>query len=134
MLACKNKESSAKEAALEAELADAAAKAKEEFDEAQRDAVRRGCKLKPNTPVFIVEDDDHRIQCQLLMRESMKVPSSATFPNKSEDPGIPFVSDDGCNRTYASWVEGKNAFGVEVRSRYECTLDPRTGKTKLKAL
>jgi hypothetical protein len=41
--------------------------------------------------------------------------------------GLSVWRDDGCNRIYASWVDAKNAFGVKVRTRFECKFDPRTG-------
>jgi len=88
--------------------------------------VRTGCKLKPDAAVFVPADDDaQREHCRALIRDALKVPGSADFPNRSDEG--PFVSDDGCNRIYRSHVDAQNAFGVKVRTKFDCTLDPRTG-------
>ncbi len=104
-------------------------KAQAEAAEAKRlddfkEAIRKGCKLSATAPVFALEDGDVRTRCQLLVQEGMTSPSSADFPN---DSSVKLTSDDGCNRILVSSVEGLNAFGVKVRSRYACTFDPRTG-------
>ncbi len=55
----------------------------------------------------------------------------ADFPN---DRDVKLTSDDGCHRTHSSSVEGLNAFGVKVRTRYACTFDPKTGDISSKRL
>lgn len=110
---------------------DAERKADEARQEAARSAVRKGCRLKPEAPVFVLADDDLRDRCHSLIRESVKVPGSESFPIEGP-PAL--TSDDGCNRIYASQFTAKNAFGVEVRTRYRCTLDPRSGNVSVKTI
>lgn len=95
--------------------------------------VRAGCKLAPTAPVFVVDDADQIDQCRAMIREGLKVPGSADFPGPSDDTRK-LISDDGCNRIYQSYVDAQNAFGVKVRTRYECKFDPRTGLYKAKTL
>lgn len=104
---------------IAASAADAEAQRLAEFE----GKVRAGCKLSKTAPVFTVQDDELRARCKTIVKEAMTVPSSADFPTDA----TPLVSDDGCHRTYESYVDGLNAFGVKVRTRYSCTFDPRTG-------
>ncbi len=132
LMGCRSPAQAAEERAKEAaELASLQANAADA--EAQRlavveTAVRKGCKLKASAPVFVIPDDDVRARCKVLVKEGMTAPSSAEFSYEA----TPLVSDDGCNRTYASSVEGLNAFGVKVRTAFRCTFDPRTGNLRAK--
>ena len=56
----------------------------------------------------------------------LKAPKSAEFPGAFDDDGKP-ARLDGCTTTYASWVDGQNAFGAKIRTTYACVYDPRTG-------
>ncbi|MDX6480340.1 MAG: hypothetical protein QOG85_850 [Gaiellaceae bacterium] len=124
-----NAAASASAAASAAIAADAAAQANLQFE----NAVRKGCKLAPTKEVFTVPDDALRERCQDMVREGLKVPGSGDFPSDREDSKT-LTSDDSCNRTYTSWVDAKNAFGVKIRTRYACTFDPRTGLFSYKVL
>lgn len=113
-------------------MASAAASAAEA--NAQNEArYRKACKLSAKDDVYIVADDDVIDRCHDMIRASLKVPGSGDFPGAREDTRG-FLSDDGCHRTYTSFVVAQNVFGVKVRNRYSCTFDPRTGLYSTKNL
>lgn len=117
-------------AAALAEASDAEAQSAKKV-EAQREAVRKGCKMTELQPVFLLDDESLVDKCQAMVKESATVPSSVDFPTVRD---VKLTSDDGCRRIFRSHLDGKNAFGVKVRTRFECSLDPRTGDIKTKAL
>lgn len=107
---------------IEANEADAAAQRMRAIEEEWR----KGCKTKPPEPLFVVLDSDLRDRCEAMISERLKVPGSGSFPSEREQPTA-LVSNDNCTRIFQSYVDAKNAFGVKVRTRYECSFDPRTG-------
>jgi hypothetical protein len=47
------------------------------------------------------------------------------------DDEAPLARPLGCETVYRSWVESRDARGVEVRRAYVCTYDPRTGVARV---
>lgn len=115
------------EAAKQKTRDDETERVKAVYEEKRKDDWRGQCKLKDTQPVFVLDDDDIRYRCQQLVRENLKAPSTADFPSKTEEGFREFKTDDGCHRTYNSYVESQNAFGVQIRTQYSCTFDPRSG-------
>ena len=112
-----------------ADQADAEAqRAKEDaIDDARKKAEdRKRCHIADGGEVFLTTSDKMRDRCEDIMRLSLKVPGSGTFPNETDD-GNQWVSNDGCSKTLKTYVDAQNAFGVKVRTHYDCTFDPRTG-------
>lgn len=110
--------------------ADAAAQA----NAAREAKLRAGCRLKPAQPIFLLSYDDERDRCHQEMQASRTArDTELSFPSPDEDTPT-LTTTDGCKLDYESWAEGKNAFGVVVRTRYRCTLDPRTGLFTTKTL
>lgn len=106
-------------------LADAAAH--DAAEKAAKEAeLRKQCKVPEAGAIFIAYSDQMRDRCHDLIRDSLKVPGSSDFASESDEMKD-WVSYDGCSKTYRSYFDAKNAFGVKVRTRYECTFDPRTG-------
>lgn len=115
---------------LQEEAADAAAQEQARLET----EFRKGCKLPASKPIFTMYDSNLRERCQDMIRESLKVPGSGDFPSEREQPTSLVSDDGGCDRIFRSYVDAKNAFGVKVRTRYECKYDPRTGLVSTKSL
>lgn len=108
------------DAAAQQAKADAIENAKEDAKE------RKRCHVADGGEIFRARFDQIRDRCEDIIREGLKVPGSGSFPTESED-GNQWVTSDGCSKTLKTYVDAKNAFGVKVRTHYDCTFDPRTG-------
>lgn len=66
--------------------------------------------------------EDTYISCytfsQILVKDKLKSPKSATFPTYSED----FITDKGDTIIVSAYVDAENSFGASIRTRYKATV------------
>lgn len=96
--------------------------------------VRKACKVGEAGALFMIPDSEMKDHCYDRIRSSLKVPGSSDFPY-GEDVSRGMLSDDGgCRRIFKSYFDAQNAFGVKIRTHYECTYDPRSSAMTVKNL
>ena len=115
---------------LDEQIAASAAAATAKYQADLELSFRKQCKRLDGGLIFPLNDEDLRDLCHAQVRESLKVPGSAEFP--SGEDRIRLMTADGCKRTFTSTFVAKNAFGVMVKTGYDCTYDPKTGQVALK--
>lgn len=61
-----------------------------------------------------------------LVRQKLKAPSTAEFPNYyTEDGSITVQYLGGCKFTIAAWVDSQNSFGAMIRTPYLVEVEYR---------
>jgi hypothetical protein len=93
-----------------------------------RAALRRACGISGDAALH--ETSSVAGECQKAVLPLLAAPQSAAFPGMFDDEA-PLASPLGCETVYRSWVESRDAHGVEVRRAYVCTYDPRTGVARV---
>jgi hypothetical protein len=84
-------------------------------------------RVEGTTPL---EKMDMITECRTLARKSLKAPSTAEFPGLLDTESPLWYGN--CDMVWKSWVEGKNAFGVPMRSEFTCSYNSRTTDLRLK--
>jgi hypothetical protein len=57
-----------------------------------------------------------------FVKERLKSPSSAKFPNHSEQLRHTVNDEGSCSYEIVSWVDSQNSFGAMLRQRFKCTI------------
>src|SRR5262249_9546443 len=95
---------------------------------AARAARLRACGLPPTGTLH--EPESIAGECQRAVLRTLPSPESAAFPGMFEDDDN-LASPFGCETTYRSWVEPRDERDADVRRRYVCIYDPRTGVARI---
>jgi hypothetical protein len=77
------------------------------------------------------DDGDLRAQCKELVEKQLLSPKSADWPGFGDNVAKPVAHPD-CSKTWSSYVDAKNAFGVPVRKNFVCSYDPHTNMVSAK--
>lgn len=72
---------------------------------------------------FQVDEVEAKLQCEDLVKNSLKAPATADFPRNSEWTFTPI--DGGLQAS--SYVDSENSFGALVRSNFQCTVTKAEG-------
>ena len=72
---------------------------------------------------FTVDEIEAQLQCEDLVKNSLKSPSTADFPWKND---WTFTPVDGGYQA-SSYVDSENSFGAELRSNFQCTVTKAEG-------
>ncbi|GFN35823.1 hypothetical protein [Tepidimicrobium xylanilyticum] len=78
----------------------------------------------PRIAMPISEQSDLQIRCERIIKEILKSPSTAKFPNINEW----YIGKDREKIVVQSYVDAQNSFGAVVRSQFQITFTP-TGDT-----
>ncbi len=122
----------AAEAALKAEAAKAAEVANAKRTVAIAKAAK-DCHIKPADYIPATKREMAKM-CIVFVDGELKVPGSGTYPELPEENEGGLQTFDGCRQFFDSYVDAQNAFGVNVRTRYRCTYDPKVGLASYKVL
>lgn len=82
------------------------------------------CSTKRVPTIKSVDSGDFKVQCKDMVRAKLLVPTSADFPGLFDADRL--LTNNKCGRTWRSWVDSKNAFGVKIRKTFTCTYEPST--------
>lgn len=74
------------------------------------------------------EKKDAYVYAREIVKEQLKVPSSAEF-QKAYEVNITEVGDS--KYSFSFWLEAENSFGAKVRTTYNCTMQRKDGKWHL---
>ena len=77
------------------------------------------------------EKKDAYVYAREIVKEQLKVPSSAEF-QKAYEVSVVEVGD--AKYSFQFWVEAENSFGAKVRTTYNCTMQRKDGKWHLMRL
>jgi hypothetical protein len=78
-------------------------------------------------------DGEVRSACESAMRSRLQAPLTAEFPGIFSGKR-PVIADANCDRTWSSWVEAQNLFGVKLHTDYVCTFTASTGLARIEIL
>lgn len=59
-----------------------------------------------------------KVACEAAVRNDLKAPSTAQFPDTLEAQKSIVIKDD--TATWVSWVDAENSFGAMIRTGFEC--------------
>jgi hypothetical protein len=76
------------------------------------------------------DEYDFTSQCQDLMRDQLKAPSTASFPNSYELANEVRKTAKG-DFAWSSFVDAENSFGAKIRSAFVCTFTKATNKVNV---
>lgn len=80
-----------------------------------------------------IDDIQVEVACKELVKEQLLSPKSADFAGIGSGAKPPAMQPD-CTQVWSSYVDAKNAFNVELRKKFTCTYEPRTGMVSVKFL
>ena len=115
---------------MAADHAAAMARETERKQKEQAEATRLGQKQTEEAKVRAsgvgsrIGDGSFRSKCEFLVKQQLLSPSSAQIPWLFDGMRIVEASDG--SKTWSSWVDVKNAFGVKIRHSFTCSYNAKT--------
>lgn len=74
------------------------------------------------------EKKDAYVYAREIVKEQLKVPSSAEFQKAYE---VNITEIGAAKYSFQFWLEAQNSFGAKVRTTYNCTMQRKDGKWHL---
>lgn len=94
-------------------------------------ALESSCRSNRGLSHKMLVDSVLAATCQILLRQHLKAPKQAEFPDIST-VGVAVVAD--CRMGLVSYVDAMNPYGVKMRTKYGCAWDPATDEAAVKLL
>jgi hypothetical protein len=80
----------------------------------------------PYGPGRRVGETEFRTACKMAIKRQLLSPKSADFPGMFDE--VSKVDESStCSRTWRTWVDAKNAYGVAIRHNFTCSYDSAAG-------